>query len=144
MLPRELRGRPKNTANARHGYGFRLLIGERKCAYCGTDLTNCYESWLRMSVDHVVPLKVCENFGVPRELSRDYANLVLACAACNGFANRYRPDFDIARPITPKAFFDFRDRVFGERRELIANKHRDEISFFKSKVLPRLKPDGMN
>ena len=137
-LPRELGGIPKNLSNARRGYGRNLLIDEGTCAYCGTDLTNCYESWLRMTVDHVVPLGVCEDENIPKEFTWDRANLILACAACNGFANRYRPDFEISRPITPESFFDFRDKIFAKRKERIAEKHKDERLFFESNVRPHL------
>jgi hypothetical protein len=50
---------------------------------------------LMLQVDHVVPLGVAKSHGVPLDLYEDMFNLVLACAGCNGFDNRYRYRVDL-------------------------------------------------
>jgi hypothetical protein len=119
-------------SNAKHGYGLKLmrLTGQRCCAYCGTDLTATYEAWLTLVVDHVVPVAVCKSSQIREEWCWDYSNMVLACAACNGFCNRYRPLFPLAPVDTLAAFYDLRDKIFEERRKVIAARHKEERSFF--------------
>ena len=89
---RALLGRVRG-ANCRHEYGLRhqRLTGQECCAYCALDFTSCYENWLMMALDHVVPASVCLGASVPIEWMDDHANRVLCCAACNGFKNRWKP-----------------------------------------------------
>jgi hypothetical protein len=135
---RQLFGVPK-SANARHEYVLKLmrLTGQRRCAYCGADLTASYQAWLTLVLDHVIPVNVCKSTNIPNQWCWDYSNTVLACSACNGFCNRYIPTFNIARPDTLDAFYELRDRIFGERKTLIAARHEDERLFFDGKPWER-------
>lgn len=129
---RQLLGAPKG-ANARHEYGPKLmrLTGQKRCAYCNSDLTATYQMWLTLVVDHVVPIKLCKSAHIPEEWCWDYSNAVLACAACNGFCNRYSPTF--VPPDTLQDFYDLRDRIFDERKKLIAARHEEERRFFNGR-----------
>jgi 5-methylcytosine-specific restriction endonuclease McrA len=102
--------------NTRHADApeFMEITGVKHCAYCGLDLTARFEDWLTMVLDHVVPQSVCKNIGVDTGWVWNYSNAVLACGACNGFCNRYRPKEDCACPITLLEFYDLRDRIFLE------------------------------
>ena len=121
-------------SNCRHGYGraFMLKTGQTKCAYCGTDFTSSYETWLTMALDHVVPTSVCKSYKISYEWSEDCSNKVLACTACNSFLNRYNPPKGISIPRKLTEFYSLRDRVFIERTILIARKHAEEKAFFKN------------
>ncbi len=135
----------RRGANARREYGLllRRKTGETTCAYCGLDLFATYERWLMLQVDHVVPLGVAKSLGVPLDLYEDMFNLVLACAACNGFDNRYRYRVDLAPPATwmVEEFVVLRDAVFAERYGRIAARHDIERAFFAS--LPALLVDAV-
>ena len=122
-------------ANARHEYGleFMRLTGQRRCAYCDTDLTSTYQLWLTLVLDHVIPVKMCKSLGVPSDWCWDYSNAALACAACNGFCNRYAPTFAIVPPGTLEDFWDLRDKVFEERKQMIAARHKEEHDFFEQR-----------
>ncbi len=120
-------------ANARREYGRRLhlLTGERCCAYCGLDLYARYETWLLLQVDHVVPVGVAKALGIPDVFVSDAINLVLACAGCNGFDNRYlagvepRTDWDL------DAFLALREATFAARYERIAARRAIESAYFE-------------
>lgn len=131
---RKLLGVTKGS-NARHEYGCELmrLSGGSRCAYCETDLTSTYQMWLTMVVDHVVPIKLCKLARIPDNWCWDYSNAVLACAACNGFCNRYSPSFSVVPPETPEAFYNLRDEIFNERKRLIAARHEEELKFFNGR-----------
>lgn len=122
-------------ANSRHEYCHTLmqLTGQRCCAYCDAGLTATYQVWLTLVADHVIPTSVCKLAGIPEIWYEDYSNLVLACAACNGFCNRYRPTFSVVPPDTLEAFYELRDKVFAERRKLIIAKHEEERQFFNGR-----------
>lgn len=118
--------------NARRGYGRRLhlLTGERRCAYCGLDLYADYERWLLLQVDHVVPTGVARQLAIPVAFTENPINLVLACAGCNGFDNRY---IDIAEPRADwdlDGFLALRDATFAVRFERIAARRAAERAFF--------------
>jgi len=119
-------------ANCRHEYGLEFMkkTGQTRCAYCQADFASSYETWLTMALDHVIPASVCVKWGVPLDWREDCANKVLACAACNSFCNRYKPESGIPVPETLEAFFALRDRVFSERQDLIAKRRKDEEAFF--------------
>ena len=53
------------------------------------DLFADYHRWLLLPVDHVVPAGVARGLEIPAAIYEDAINLVLACAGCNGFDNRY-------------------------------------------------------
>ena len=110
-------GKRVSGANCRHEYGleFMKVTGQRVCAYCGLDLTSSFEAWLTQCLDHVVPASVCKDLGIKPEWQDDNTNKVLACAACNGFNNRWKPDWKPEPIRTEQEFLDLRDRVFKER-----------------------------
>ncbi len=120
-------------SNCRHEYGrdFMLKTGQTKCAFCGIDFTSSYRTWLTMALDHVVPASVCKTYNISGEWSEDCSNKVLACTACNSFLNRYTPSKGTGIPRTLAKFYSLRDRIFIERKALIARKHKDEKAFFK-------------
>jgi len=132
---RALLGRVKG-ANCRREYGLRFMqvTGQTACAYCGLDFAAAYENWLQMALDHVVPSSVCKGFSLPDEWADDSSNKVLACAACNGFDNRYRVSVQAECPLTLEAFYALRDRIFAERKARIAERHRTEREFFERRL----------
>lgn len=113
--------------------------GLTTCAYCGRDFAASYEAWLTMALDHVVPVNVCHANGLPEEWREDVSNRVLACSACNGFRNRYEPP-EGSYPTTFDAFYDLRDRIFEERRGLIAQSHESDRRFFEAHPWNKFSP----
>jgi hypothetical protein len=90
-----------------------------------------------MVVDHVIPISVFKPAHIREDWCWDYSNLVLACAACNGFCNRYSPSFSIVPPVTLDAFYNLRDRIFDERKRRIARRHEEERQFFNGRPWER-------
>ena len=114
--------------NCRLGYGqdYVQITRNRKCAYCGADLFDCYERWLTMVLDHVVPVSVCKQLDIiSNGWCRSLANAVLACAACNGFCNHYKPQKTI-KPETFQKFLVMRDEIFLDRKDLILRRRKEE------------------
>ena len=136
--------RQGNTARQGYGLQLRRETGETTCAYCGLDLYSTYDRWLTLQVDHVVPLNVATDLGLRFELYEDMFNLVLACAACNGFDNRYRYRYLAEAPSrttwTVEEFVVIRDAIFADRSARIAARHDIERAFFAS--LPALLADA--
>jgi hypothetical protein len=108
--------------------------GQTACAYCGLDFASSYENWLQMALDHVVPGNVCRSFALPDEWADDCTNKVLACAACNGFDNRYKQSPVEVCPRSLAEFYQLRDRIFAERSLRIAERHRSEREFFERRL----------
>lgn len=137
---RTLLGRPTDQTGAcRTGYGLGLqrLTGETNCAYCGVSLIDTYHHWLLMSIDHVVPTGEARRVGIGPEFSEDAVNLVLCCAGCNGFGNRYRTTIE-PRPIwTLDEFLSLRDFIFEDRFARIAEHRAVEIAAFESRPWER-------
>lgn len=131
---RELLGRV-GGGNCRHEYGlkFMQITKQTKCAYCGMNLTVTYENWLTMALDHVVPDKVCRNWGLPEQWREDCTNKVLCCRSCNEFDNRYQPK-NSQRPSTLEDFYRLRDAIFIERHTNILKAHKRERAFFDQKL----------
>lgn len=129
-------------ANCRHEYGLQFMqrTGQTKCAYCGADFAGDYETWLTMALDHVVPVSVCRQLGIPDEWADDCANKVLACAACNSFHNHFALTAGEPAPTDLNEFFYFRDRVFAKRKELILKSHENERAFFERRLWATPKP----
>ena len=133
---RELLGKPRDRTGAcRTGYGLGLqaLTGESNCAYCGLSLVDTYHHWLLMSVDHVVPAGEARRLGVDPQFYEDTINLVLCCAGCNGFGNRYRCDIEMQDYWTLDEFPRLRDHVFEDRFARIAARRAAELAVFESK-----------
>ncbi len=126
---------PVKGDTCRNGYGLKFMqkTGQTKCAYCGLDFVESYENWLTMVLDHVVPVSVCRALNLPVEWQEDCLNKVLACAACNGFRNRYKPSASIVIPSSLVEFCVLRDRIFAERKQLIAQSHKKERAIFATR-----------
>jgi hypothetical protein len=134
---RSLLGVPRGDV-CRRGYGLDFIrrTGQRACAYCSLNFTLEFEHWL-VVVDHVVPTSVCKELGIPVAWREDCANKVVACSACNGYRNRYRPSVPPVPPQTLEEFLDLRDRIFAERREPILTARAEEAGFFASRPWDR-------
>jgi hypothetical protein len=80
-----------------------------------------YQAWLNLSVDHVVPSHTAK-IDWPRAWVLDLFNLVRCCRACNEFLNGYRMG---ATPIPTDVigFIAIRDRVFREKFDHAARRH---------------------
>ncbi len=133
---REPLGRPRDLTGAcRSGYGLGLqrLTGQASCAYCGMSLVDTYEHWLLMSVDHVVPRGEALRLGVAATLYEDAINLVLCCAGCNGFGNRYRCEAMPQGSWALDEFLALRDRVFADRFQQIARRRTREEAVFAAR-----------
>lgn len=128
---RVLLGRPGGgDGSCRRGYGLPVLKQcGHLCAYCGRDLGSVYESWLDISVDHVVPVEAISRLAYPSEWVMDLANLVTACRACNEFLNGYR--LAERPPGSLAGFFEIRDRCFLEKRERAVARHARERSWYR-------------
>jgi len=73
----------------------------------------------------------------PSEWRDDCSNCMLSCGACNGFRNRYRSAVDVVQPLTLAKFYELRDHIFKERKELIAASHVSDMAFFESRPSER-------
>ena len=123
-------------ANCRHEYGLKFMqkTKQTKCAYCGVDFSTSFETWLTMSLDHVVPVSVCTKLGISLDKREDVTNMVLSCGACNAFCNRYKPKEGIREPEGWEEFYDLRDRIFTERKGLIEKSRKEEETFFNKRL----------
>jgi hypothetical protein len=123
---------PRSGGNCRHEYGRKLMqeTDQRACAYCGLSLVDTYEHWLLMAVDHVVPRKAGNKIGIPSDWLAAWANNVLACSACNTFANRF--DFPNGEPCPTswEAFLKLRDETFHAREQQIRKLQAQERQFY--------------
>ncbi len=86
-----------------------------------------------MALDHVVPKNVCKNFSLPEKWIEDCTNRVLACGACNGFDNQYKPPADTACPQSLEDFYSLRDRIFNDRKARITDRRNKEEAVFKDR-----------
>src|SRR5947209_8765967 len=79
-------------SNSRRGYGLKFMrkTGQTRCAYCDLNLVASFDTWLQIALDHVVPKNACTTLSLDRDWTEDCINKVLACAACNGFVNRFK------------------------------------------------------
>lgn len=129
---RQLLGKPSSgDGTCRHGYGPPIFeLSGTTCVYCGRDLKSSYESWLDISVDHVIPLSVSADWSRQRnDWIWDKANMVTCCRACNEFFNRHKVNDPLPRDISE--FFDLRDRVFREKQERARQRHGKECLRYK-------------
>jgi DNA-directed RNA polymerase subunit N (RpoN/RPB10) len=121
-------------SNCRHEYGLKFIqiTNQNRCAYCDRPLTDDYYAWVTMVLDHVVPQSVCDALGIKPEWCWSLANAVLACAACNGFDNRYKLSSKL-QIATFQEFLNLRDDIFIKRKERIQKKHEEEKEFYEKK-----------
>jgi hypothetical protein len=113
------------------------ITGQTTCAYCGVDLVISFDHWLQLALDHVVPKGVCKQFGLPGCWTEDRINKVLACAACNGWDNRYKPPALTMCPGSLHAFCQLRDRIFQDRQARVAECRKKEREFFDQRLWER-------
>jgi len=119
---------PGGRTNCRHGYGppvFRVCGAA--CLYCGRVLLHDYESWLDVSIDHVVPQSV-RWYSTRKHWVDDLFNFVTCCRACNEFLARF-PCKD-AEPNSIETFVSIRDRIFWAKREHTRRRHAEEKAWF--------------
>jgi hypothetical protein len=134
---RRLLGSPAGgDGSSRRGYGVPVFreCGTR-CAYCGYDMEGSYESWLNLSVDHVIPDGAARRLGYPREWVADTANLVTCCRACNEFLCHWK--LSDPSPATVEEFFDLRDRHFREKRQWVLQRHQSERTWYDATNPPK-------
>jgi hypothetical protein len=108
-------------------------VSQTTCAYCGLDFTKSFRRWLQMALDHVVPKEVCKKLCVQERWVEDYTNRVLACGACNGFDNQYKPPAGTKCPRSLKDFYRVRDQIFQARKAQIAERRRKELAIFRQR-----------
>jgi len=129
---KRLLGKPQG-ATARHDYGPQVAqYSGWVCAYCGRDLLTSYESWLDLQVDHVVPMYSMKH-GFHEDWVLDIANCVVCCAACNAFLNGYRID-PTRLPSNDVEFFQLRDSVFAEKKNLACKRHEEEREYWQQTI----------
>lgn len=124
-------GIPKGgDGTARHGYGPPVFeVCGYSCVYCGFDMSQPYQAWLNLSVDHVVPSHTVKSQW-PNAWVLDLFNLVTCCRACNEFLNGYRMGAT-AVATTIEDFVAVRNRVFREKFEHAAQRHRVELERYQ-------------
>lgn len=127
---RKLLGRPAlGDGTCRRGYGPSVFAEcGMACAYCGREMGGSYESWLDISIDHVVPRETVERLDWPRDWIEDIANLVTCCRACNEFSNGYR--VVDPSPVTEEDFFSLRDRHFIAKQTRVIERHAREREWY--------------
>ena len=106
------------------------------CGYCGLCLTDSFERWRLITIDHVVPKALCEQLKLDPEWIDDFCNCVLACSACNGYQQKRDELLDLARGNSSKTWDNFlilRNKFFENRKRWILEKRRDEMEFFVSR-----------
>jgi hypothetical protein len=127
---RQLLGRAASgDGTCRRGYGPPVFSEcGMDCAYCDRNMGESYESWLNVSIDHVIPSEAVKRLGWPREWVEDIANVVTCCRACNEFLNGYR--IADPPPVTVDMFFELRDQHFSAKRTWVIERHvRERESF---------------
>ena len=107
------------------GYG--LPIHRRdgfKCRYCGADGTKSFDTWLTLSVDHLLP---------PNHPRREEeAFKVTACRFCNEADNRYFSKNQGLDNLSPDELFQLRKKAVLEVRASY------QEFWIKEVVLPQL------
>ncbi len=124
---------PLGDGSCRRGYGPPVFSEcGTACAYCGREMGQNYDSWLDLSIDHVIPGETVKRLGWPREWIDDLANLVTCCRACNEFLNGYR--VADPPPATVDEFFVLRDRHFVAKRAWAIERHVRERDWYEGWV----------
>ena len=107
--------------------------GRACCAYCGKNLSDRH-SRLLSCVDHVIPVSETVRIGIDKDFAQSSDNLILCCTSCRALAEDYKvPDEIRPRKLYPDALTELRDRVFAERRALIARRRMQELSTLESR-----------
>jgi hypothetical protein len=82
----------------------------------------------------VVPKSVSKSLAMCDEWTEDCINKVLACAACNGFDNRFTPREACPCPPSLEAFCELRNRIFAERKARVAACRDKEREFYNRRL----------
>ena len=123
---------PKGNNIARRDYGpYTFQDCGYACAYCGQDLGASYESWLSISVDHVVPIST-RWYEAREGWIEDRFNRVTCCRACNEFLNAYRCRYK--KPNDVAGFVQIRDKVFLGKRQRAKDRHQVERTWYRHNV----------
>jgi hypothetical protein len=132
---REPLGRPAwGDGSCRRGYGLPVFAAcGTACAYCDRQLGESYESWLDLSIDHVVPGETVKRLGWPREWIEDIINLVTCCRACNEFLNGYR--VSDPPPVSCENFIVLRDQHFSAKRAWVIDRHVRERAWYDAWIV---------
>jgi 5-methylcytosine-specific restriction endonuclease McrA len=106
------------------GYGFKICQRDNfKCRYCGADGAASFETWLTLTIDHLLPK------GHPERDNPDY--IVTACSFCNTADNRY---FELA----PKRGLRFdgltREELVAQRLPYVQDARDKYRAFWEEKV----------
>lgn len=133
----QLLGKPSlGDGSCRRGYGPPVFSEcGTACAYCGREMGESYDSWLDLSIDHVIPGETVKRLGWRREWVDDLANFVTCCRACNEFLNGYR--VADPPPATADEFFALRDRHFVAKRAWVTERHVRERDWYEGWVRSR-------
>jgi hypothetical protein len=134
--PNSLKDNPRCLAGTacRTGYGLMLqqITGQTRCAYCDLDISDTYDHWLHLSVDHVIPASMAKHEGW-REWVDNADNMVICCSACNGFLNGFRICEDAVAPTTFEEFAALRAAVFRRKQAKALERHKGERQVFDSR-----------
>lgn len=84
---RELLERPPlGDGSCRRGYGPPVFSEcGTACAYCGREMGESYDSWLDLSIDHVIPGNTVKRLGWRREWIDDLATSSPAAGPATSF-----------------------------------------------------------
>ena len=134
-LPRKLSGRiPWSSQSSRRGYG--LPVFERSnytCLYCKRDLKSTYENWLNISIEHIIPHSTLKVWGADFDIwIDDLSNTGACCRACNGFLTVFKLSSEAPKSL--EEFYDLRDKVYLQKKELALRRHKVERTWFEKHV----------
>lgn len=116
---------PKFT-DALRGYAFQVHKRDKfKCQYCGADGAKSFETWLTLSLDHLLPK------GHPQRDDPEY--MTTACQFCNTADNQY---FRLAKRRGLKFDGLTRAELIEQRQQFVENTRRAYREFWVSQVQP--------
>jgi hypothetical protein len=126
------------SGSSRRDYGLPVFEAcGTKCAYCGIDLGDSYESWLGISVDHVIPTtSTLKRWGDQyKKWLLDVSNCVTCCRACNEFLNRYKVSENPPEDVL--SFFALRNEVFCKKWLHLKKRHQQEREWYEGWKMKR-------
>lgn len=113
-----------NHTDALRGYAFQVHKRDGfKCRYCGLDGTKAFDTWLTLSLDHLLPK------GHPNRNNQDY--MVTACQFCNTADNRY---FDLAEKRGLKFDGLTPDELVAQRLRYVQTTRQNYRAFWEESV----------
>ncbi len=106
------------------GYGHKIhQRDDFTCRYCGVDGKACFDTWLTLTVDHLLPK------GHPKRECRDFK--VTACHFCNTADNRY---FDYAEERGLEFDGKTPDELVKQRKPYVERVREDRRKFWEKHV----------